>query len=206
MARSCRSPRQQRHRRAWSTRWRLGLTEPEKPQAARPPHRPRRSRRRRAGPRWRRGRCRRGLALAQREDQADQSRAEGLPDEPRAGENAAGAAGAFARRARKDGAVVGGSGKSRTRRRKSPSTRLSATPPCALPGRPPAPVPGSIRPSRSRQECRPDSDGRRAIRRSARQSRPPPATVSSAARFRPPIGRAPPRGRTAAKRTSDSAR
>ena len=44
----------------------------------------------------------------QREDQADQGRTQGLPDEPRAGENTAGTAGTFGRRAGKNGAVVRG--------------------------------------------------------------------------------------------------
>ena len=148
----------------WSARrlW-FGLTKPEEPQAAH----------------HRTGRGEAGAdeqgqggaaadaartCVGQREDQADERRTQGLPDEPRGGENAAGAAGAFARCARKDGAV-GGIGRSRTRCRKPPSTRRLAIPLRALPGRPPEQVQGSIRPNQSRRECRPDSAGRQAIPR-----------------------------------------
>jgi len=58
-----------------------------------------------------------------------------------------------------------GIGRSRTRRRRSPSTRRLAIPPRALPGKPPERGPGSTRPNQSRRECRPDSAGRRAIPR-----------------------------------------
>src|SRR5262249_9746858 len=96
------------HQRVWSARWlRFDLTKTEKPQAAH--HRTSRGK---AGP----DEQGQGGAVAdttqtrtgQREDQADQGRPQGLPDEPPGGENAAGAAGAFARGAGKDGAVVGG--------------------------------------------------------------------------------------------------
>jgi hypothetical protein len=50
----------------------------------------------------------------QREDQTDQCRSQGLPNEPCAGKNATGAAGAFARRACQDRAVVGRLKKTKT--------------------------------------------------------------------------------------------
>jgi len=184
----------------------VDLTKPEKPQAAR--HRTTRRGKAGADQQGQGGAAADATQAGTRQgkDQTDQRRPQG------SGRRAARWRGCHwrCRRVRaarsREWSGCSGIGRSRTRRRRLPCTRRCATPPHALPERPPAPVPGSMRPSRSRRECRPDNAGRRAIPRSARQNRPPPARGSLRGRSRPPIGRAPPRGRTAARRTSNSAR